>query len=74
MNILVCMCKFGLETKMTRLMMILFSMISTTLMGVAMVVALVMGYDTLNPLLVAIGIGFVASIPASWFIAKQITG
>lgn len=59
---------------MTRLMMILFSMIATTLMGVGMVVALVMGYDTLNPLLVAIAIGFVASFPASWFIAKQITG
>jgi preprotein translocase subunit SecF len=55
-------------------MMILFSMISTTLMGVGMVVALVLGYDTLNPLLVAIAIGFVASIPASWFVAKQITG
>ena len=59
---------------MTRLMMILFSMISTTLMGIGMVVALVSGYDTLNPLLVAIAIGFVLSIPASWFVAKQITG
>lgn len=59
---------------MTRLMMILFSMISTTLMGVGMIIALTMGYDTLNPLLVAIGIGFVISIPASWFVAKQITG
>jgi predicted PurR-regulated permease PerM len=63
-----------MEAEMTRLMMILFSMISTTLMGVGMVVALVLGYDTLNPLLVAIAIGFVASIPASWFVAKQITG
>lgn len=60
--------------KMPRLMMILFSMISTTLMGVGMIAALTMGYDTLNPLLVAIAIGFVVSIPASWFIAKQITG
>lgn len=59
---------------MTRLMMILFSMISTTLMGVGMVVALVMGYDTLNPLLIAIAIGFLLSFPASWIVAKQITG
>lgn len=59
---------------MTRLMMILFSMISTTLMGVGMIVALTMGYATLNPLLVAIAIGFVAAVPASWFVAKQITG
>ncbi|SEN20212.1 hypothetical protein SAMN05216227_100928 [Pseudorhodobacter antarcticus] len=59
---------------MPRLMLILFSMISTTLMGVGMIVSLVMGYDTLNPLLIAIGIGFVVSIPASWIIAKQIAG
>lgn len=59
---------------MTRLMLILFSMISTTMMGVAMIAALTMGYDTLNPLLVAIGIGFVLSLPATWIIAKQITG
>jgi predicted PurR-regulated permease PerM len=59
---------------MTRLMMILFSMISTTLMGAGMIAALTMGYDTLNPLLIAIAIGFVLSIPATWFIAKQITG
>ena len=59
---------------MTRLMLILFSMISTTMMGVAMVAALTMGYDTLNPLLVAIGIGFVLSLPATWIVAKQIAG
>jgi preprotein translocase subunit SecF len=63
-----------MENAMPRLMLILFSMISTTLMGVGMIVSLVMGYDTLNPLLIAIGIGFVVSIPASWIIAKQIAG
>ena len=73
-HILAFACSYLLEAKMTRLMMILFSMISTTLMGVGMIVALVMGYDTLNPLLVAIAIGFVVSFPASWFVAKQITG
>ena len=57
---------------MTRLMLILFSMISTTLMGVGMIAALTMGYDTLNPLLVAIAIGFGLSLPATWIIAKQI--
>ena len=59
---------------MNRLMLILFTVISTTLMGVGMIVALTMGYDTLNPLLIAIAIGFVVSIPASWIITKQITG
>lgn len=59
---------------MTRLMLILFSMISTTMMGVAMIAALTMGYDTLNPLLIAIGIGFVLSLPATWIVAKKIAG
>lgn len=59
---------------MTRLTMILFSIISTTLMGVGMIVALTTGYDTLTPLLVAIVIGFVVAMPVSWIIAKQIMG
>lgn len=59
---------------MTRLMMILFSMISTTLMGVAIIVALVTGYDTLYPIIIAAAVGFVISIPVSWIIAKQIAG
>lgn len=57
---------------MTRLMMILFSMISTTLMGVLIVVALTTGYDTLNPILIAAAIGFVLAIPVSWWVAQQL--
>ena len=57
---------------MTRLMMILFAMISTTLMGVLIVVALTAGYDTLNPILIAAGAGFVLAIPVSWWIARQL--
>lgn len=57
---------------MHRLAGILFSLISTTLAGTAIVVSLVMGYDTLQPILIAAGLGFVASIPATWVIAKQI--
>lgn len=59
---------------MTRLMMILFSMISTTLMGVGVIAALTTGNDTLQPILIAAAIGFVLAIPVSWFVAKQITG
>lgn len=59
---------------MTRLMMIIFSMASTTLMGVAIVVALTMGYDTLQPILIAAAVGLVAALPASWFVARQIAG
>jgi predicted PurR-regulated permease PerM len=57
---------------MPRLMMILFSMVSTTLMGVAVVVALVTGYDTLQPILIAAALGFILALPVSWVIAKQI--
>lgn len=58
---------------MTRLAGILFSLISTTLMGVAVVVALTIGKDTLQPILIAAAIGFVLSIPITWIVAKKIT-
>jgi len=58
---------------MLRLTLILFSMISTTLMGVGIVIALVMGLDTLQPIVIAAAIGFLLSIPASWLVAKQIS-
>ncbi|SEN61905.1 hypothetical protein SAMN04488103_10692 [Gemmobacter aquatilis] len=57
---------------MTRLMLIIFSMASTSLMGVGIVAALTMGQDTLQPILIAAAIGFVAAVPVSWFVAKQI--
>ncbi len=57
---------------MSRLMMMLFSMISTTLMGIGIVVALVTGYDTLQPILIAAALGFVLALPATWIIGRQI--
>lgn len=57
---------------MNRLAGILFSLISTTLMGTAVVVALTMGKDTLQPILIAAAIGFVVSIPVTWFVTKKI--
>ena len=59
---------------MTRLMMILFSMISTTLMGIGVIIALTTGYDTLNPILLAVAAGFILSVPVSFFVAKAIAG
>ena len=63
-----------MEDQVTRLMMVLFSMISTTLMGVGVVVALTMGHYSLTHILIGAGIGFVLAIPASWVIARQIAG
>jgi hypothetical protein len=57
---------------MTRLMLSLFSMISTSLMGTAIVIALIMGKNTLTPILIAAGVGFVLAIPASRLVARQI--
>jgi predicted PurR-regulated permease PerM len=57
---------------MTRLMMTLFSMIATTLMGVGVIVALTTGNDTLKPILIAAAVGFVLALPISWWVAKQL--
>ncbi|MFZ1471241.1 MAG: CTP synthetase [Paracoccaceae bacterium] len=57
---------------MTRLTLILFSMISTAMMGSLIVAALTMGYATLNPILIAAAAGFVLALPVSWFVARQI--
>ena len=57
---------------MTRLTLILFSIISTSLMGTGIVVALTMGMDTLTPILIAAALGLVLAIPVSWLVARQI--
>ena len=59
---------------MMRLASILYSLISTTLAGSFIVVSLVAGYTTLNPILIAAALGFVLAVPVSWLIARQITG
>lgn len=56
---------------MTRLTMILFSIVSTTLMGVGIVVVLVTGHDTMLPILIAAALGSTLALPVSWLIAKQ---
>lgn len=59
---------------MIRLAGILYSITSTTLAGSAIIASLVMGYDTLTPILIAAVIGFVVAAPVSYVIARQITG
>lgn len=59
---------------MNRLMMIIFSMASTSLMGIGIVAALTMGVVTLKAILVAAAVGFVVAIPVSWLVARQIEG
>ncbi|MBK6467640.1 MAG: CTP synthetase [Rhodobacter sp.] len=58
---------------MTRLTLILFSMISTALMGSFIIASLTMGYDTLQPILISAAAGFVLAMPVSWYVARQIS-
>ncbi len=57
---------------MSRLLMIIFSMVSTTLMGVGVIVALTTGYVSLKPILLAATVGFALALPVSWLIAKRL--
>lgn len=57
---------------MFRLAAMIFAMVATTLMGIAIVVALTMGYDTLNPIIIAAAAGWVVALPVTWIIARKI--
>ena len=57
---------------MLRLASILYSLIGTSVAGILMVAALTMGYDTLQPILAAVAVGFVAAVPVTYLVAKAI--
>lgn len=57
---------------MLRLAMMLYSLIGTTLAGSAVVVALVIGQDTLRPILIAAALGFIAALPVAWAVASRL--
>lgn len=57
---------------MIRLASTLYSLIGTTLAGSLIVAALVMGYDTLTPILIASAVGFVAAVPVAVGVARAI--
>ncbi|MCM2561588.1 CTP synthetase [Lutimaribacter sp. EGI FJ00015] len=57
---------------MLRLASILYSLISTSLAGSFIVVALVTGYTTLMPIIYAAAAGFVLALPVSWAVSKQL--
>lgn len=58
---------------MLRLSFIVHLFVGATLTGMAIVVALTMGWDTLQPLLIAAVLGYLVSLPASWLVAKKIS-
>lgn len=54
------------------LALVMHVFLGATLAGSAMVVALTLGLTTLQPLLIAALIGYLISIPASWYVAKAV--
>ncbi|MCF3595598.1 CTP synthetase [Rhodobacteraceae bacterium LMO-12] len=57
---------------MLRLALIVHLFVGSTLAGSAMIVALVAGWDTLQPLVIAAFVGWLLSIPTSWVLARKI--
>jgi hypothetical protein len=55
-----------------RLMMVLYSMISTAMAGTGVIAVLSMGYGTLWPIVLAAATGALLALPVSWAVAKQI--
>jgi preprotein translocase subunit SecF len=57
---------------MTRLMMVIFSVAATTLMGSGIVLVLVLGMVSVKAIVAAAVIGFLLALPASWLLARAI--
>ncbi len=57
---------------MLRLALILHIFIGSTLVGAAVIAALVIGFTTLQPILFAAALGFVLALPVSWLVARRL--
>ena len=57
---------------MLRLGFILHLFIGSTLAGSAVIAALVMGHDTMTPILIAAAIGFVAAFPVTYVVTRKL--
>lgn len=57
---------------MLRLFSILYAMIGTSVAGIAMVIALTAGYDTLYYIVASVIAGAVLAVPVTWVIAKKL--
>ncbi|MGI1660828.1 CTP synthetase [Palleronia sp. KMU-117] len=61
------------EGAMLPLMLIIHIFLGSTIAGSAIILALVLGYDTLVPIAIAGIAGFVLSFPVSWMVAKRLS-
>lgn len=57
---------------MVALTLIIHIFLGSTLAGSAVILALVLGYTTAVPIVVAALLGFAVALPASWLIAKRL--
>ncbi|SFL35169.1 CTP synthetase [Shimia haliotis] len=57
---------------MLRLSLILHLFIGSTLAGVAVIVALVSGFDTMRGILIAAVMGYLVGYPVSAYVAKEL--
>lgn len=57
---------------MFRLALLLFVVIGASVAGILIVAALVAGYDTQTPIVIAAAIGFAVAIPISWVVAGKL--
>ena len=57
---------------MTRLYFLLFSIIGTTMAGIAIVFVLSIGWGTLMPIVAAAGTGAVLALPTTWAVTRKL--
>jgi hypothetical protein len=57
---------------MLRLGLILHLFIGSTLAGIGVIAALVMGFDTLNPILISAALGFLAAVPVTLMVTRAL--
>ncbi len=57
---------------MLKLAAVLYAVAGTTMAGILMIVALVMGYDDARGIITAVAVGFVLGLPVAWFVASKI--
>ncbi|HFC05618.1 MAG TPA: CTP synthetase [Rhizobiales bacterium] len=58
---------------MGKLALLIYVIVAPTLAGIAMVVVLVIGADTGNPVMLSVLVGALVAIPVSWLIAKKLS-
>lgn len=62
-----------LEADMLFLTFIIQIFVGTTFAGSAIVAALSMGFDSAQTLILSGAVGFLAAIPVSWYVAREIS-